>query len=86
MDSLPLFTHNKVYWADYASQHVMPEWEVQARTQSLESWHPDGIAQLPFHADFYLGTGSACLRLNSKAFLYRDIAEGTCVMPVSELQ
>ncbi|MGB8885196.1 MAG: hypothetical protein WCC87_00640 [Candidatus Korobacteraceae bacterium] len=80
MDSLPLFTHNKVYWADYASQHVMPEWEVQSRTQSLESWRPDGAAQLPFHADFYLGTGLVCLRLKANQFLYRDLPEGTCVM------
>ena len=84
MDSLPLFTHNKVYWADYASQHVMPEWEVQARTQSLESWHPDGAAQLPFRADLYLGAGSVCLRLKSKPFLYRDPAEGTCVISLSK--
>ncbi len=85
MDSLPLFTHNKVYWADYASQHVMPEWEVQARTQSLESWRPDGMVPLPFHADFYLGTGSVCLRARSKPFLYRNPAEGTCVMSIAEL-
>ena len=85
MDSLPLFTHNKVYWADYASQHVMPEWEVQARTQSVESWRPDGTAPLPFRADFYLGTGSACLRPKSKPFLYRDRAEDTCVMSIAEL-
>ena len=85
MDSLPLFTHDKVYWADYASQHVMPEQEVQARTQSFESWRPDGTAPLSFHADFYLSTGSACLRLKSKPFLYRNPAEGTCVMSISEL-
>ncbi len=52
MDSLPMFTHNKVYWADYASQHVMPEWEVQARTQSLESWHPDGGSPAPIPRRF----------------------------------
>jgi len=86
MDSLPLFTHNKVYWADYASQHVMPEWEVQARTQSLESWRPDGATHLPFRADFYLGTGPACLSPKAKLFLYRDIFEGTCVVSVSKLR
>ena len=84
MDSLPLFTHNKVYWADYASQHVMPESEVQARTQSAERWRPDGVVQLPFRADFYLGTGPVCLRRpNANQFLYRDIVENTCVFPVS---
>jgi hypothetical protein len=86
MDSLPLFTHNKVYWADYASQHVMPEWEVEARTQSLESWRPDGAVHLPFRADFYLGTGPACLSPKAKQFLYRDISEGTCVVSVSRLR
>jgi hypothetical protein len=85
MDSLPMFTHNKVYWADYASQHVMPEWEVQARTQSLESWHPDGVVRLPFRADFYLGTGLDCLSRKAKQFLYRDLPEGTCVGSVSRL-
>jgi len=83
MDSLVLFTHNKVYWADYASQHVIPEWEVEARTRSLESWRPDGAGHLPFRADFHLGTGPACLNLNAKELLYRDITEGTCVAPVS---
>ncbi len=86
MDSLPLFTHNKVYWADYSSQHVMPEWEVQARTQSLESWHPDRAVQLPFHTDFYLGAGSACNSLKAKQLLYDDAAEGTCVASVSTLR
>lgn len=84
MDSLVLFTHNKVYWADYASQHVIPEWEVKARTQSLESWHPDDPVLLPFRADFYLGTGPVCLSSKAKQILYRNIAESTCVRPVSK--
>jgi hypothetical protein len=82
MDSLPLFTHNKVYWANYASQHVMPEWEVEARTKSLESWRPDGAARLPFRADYYLGIGVACLGPKAERTLYRDVSEGTCVITV----
>ena len=85
MDSLVLFTHNKVYWADYASQHVVPEWEVQARTKSLEFWHPDNGVHLPFHADFYLGTGSKCFGLEAREILYDDKTEGTCLLAVSGL-
>lgn len=85
MDLLVLFTHNKVYWAYYATQHVVPEWEVQARTKSLESWRPGGVVQLPFRADLYLGTGPTCLELNSIMFLYRNQSEETCVLSVSRL-
>ena len=83
MDLMVIFTHNKVYWAFYAGQHVVPEWEVEARTKGLESWRPGGAVQLPFRADFYLGTGSACRELDSKQFLYRNQSEATCVLPVS---
>jgi hypothetical protein len=83
MDLLVLFTHNKVYWAFYAGQHVVPEWEVEARTKSLESWHPGSAVELPFRTDFYLGTGSACLELDGTQFLYRNQSEATCVLSVS---
>jgi len=56
MDSLVLFTHNKVYWAAYADQHAIPDREVQARTKSLD-WRP---GHLPFRVDFFLGTGPEC--------------------------
>jgi len=80
MDSLVLYTHNNVYWADYASQHVMLDSEVQARTESLESWHPGSGAGLPFATDFYLGTGSVCVALPTERFLYSNESEGTCVL------
>jgi hypothetical protein len=84
MDSLVMFTHNKVYWADYASQHVVPSWEVEARTRSVESWHPGSSATLPFRADLYLGTGSVCHNIEAKDLLYRDQSEDTCVLSISK--
>lgn len=82
-DLLVLFTHNKVYWAQYAPQYVVPELEVEARIRSIASWRPDGGARLPFRADFYLGTGSTCLGLNGTQLLYRNQSEQTCVLAVS---
>ena len=83
MDSLVIFTHNKVYWAYYGKQHIVSESEVEARWKSLESWRPASAVRLPFRADFYLGTGRACLNPDATKFLYRDQAEGTCVLAVS---
>ena len=40
MDSLVLFTHNKVYWADYASQHVMPELRFRLEPRSCTGLAP----------------------------------------------
>jgi len=31
MASLPMYTHNKVYWAEYAAQYVMSDAEVEQR-------------------------------------------------------
>jgi hypothetical protein len=83
MDSLVLFTHNKVYWADYASQHVISDWEIHARTESLASWYHDSVLQLPFRADFNLAVGSACLGLKSMELLHANRTERTCVHSIS---
>jgi hypothetical protein len=84
-DSLVLFTHNKVYWAYYAEQYVLPDWEVDARLKSAESWRPGRGVGLPFQADFYLGSGSTCSGLQGTPFLYSNSSEQTCVLPVSGL-
>ena len=86
MDSLVLFTHNKVYWADYAGQHVLSEAEVLARTRSLESFHPNGAATLPFRVDFYLGTGPECQSLRTGPLLYHNDSEHTCVTSFSTMR
>ena len=86
MDSLVLFTHNKVYWADYAGQHVVSESEVLARTQSLESFHPNGAVNLPLPVDFYLGTGPECQSLRTGRLLYSDDSERTCVTSFSTMR
>ncbi len=79
MDSLVLYTHNKVYWADYARQHVIPETEVRARRESLESFQLHRPAGLPFHVDFYVGTGTDCQDLRTGPLLYSNASERTCV-------
>ena len=81
MDSLVLYTHNKVYWADYAGQHVMLESEVQARTKSSKSFRPSyGAGYLPFRADFYVGMGPPCFSTGMNRLMYHNKAEGTCVL------
>ena len=79
MASLPLFTHNKVYWARYAGQHVLSNHEVAARSADAVRWLDDPAQPLHYRADFALHKWARCATLTG--FLYRDAAEGTCIVP-----
>jgi len=56
MASLPLYTHNKIYWAQYAGQYVVSDHEVAMREEDVTT------GRLRFHVDSLVttsGTASA---------------------------
>jgi hypothetical protein len=77
MASLPLFTHNKVYWTRYAGQHVLSDREVEIRSTDTAHWFENPPQPLHYPADFAVLTGRRCAALSG--IVYRDQAEGTCV-------
>lgn len=80
---LPMFTHNKVYWSQYAGLHVVSEWEYLTRRSVARHWNPLRPGGIPFRADFYVGTGPVCGSLPPARLLYRNRTEGTCVMALA---
>ena len=79
MASLPLFTHNKVYWTRYAGQHVLSDREVERRRMDAARWLENPAQRLRYQADFDLLPRRSCA--TSTGILYRDDAEGTCIVP-----
>ncbi|MBZ5629305.1 MAG: hypothetical protein LAO06_10625 [Acidobacteriia bacterium] len=78
-DVLPMFTHNAVYFAGNAAQHVISDRELQRRRDSAEQFDPAHPAPLPYPADYYLGLGERCAA-PALPVLYRNPAEGACVL------
>jgi hypothetical protein len=77
MENLPIFTHNKVYWADFARQHVMPTDEADKRRSESLRWTP--AQPLTYPVNYYLATGANCAQVTPSSVVFRDAQEGTCV-------
>ncbi|MBZ5510836.1 MAG: hypothetical protein LAN70_06665 [Acidobacteriia bacterium] len=77
MEILPIFTHNKVYWADFARQHVMPTSEADTRLSESLHWTPP--QPLTYPVNYYLATGANCAQVTPSSVVFRDAEEGTCV-------
>ena len=77
MEILPVFTHNKVYWADFARQHVMPTGEADKRLLESLRWTP--AQPLTYPVNYYLATGANCAQVTPSSVVFRDTGEGTCV-------
>jgi MFS family permease len=77
MENLPIFTHNKVYWADFARQHVMPTDEADKRLSESLRWTP--AQPLTYPVNYYLATGANCAQVTPSSVVFRDAEEGTCV-------
>jgi hypothetical protein len=77
MEILPVFTHNKVYWADFARQHVMPTEEADQRLAESFRWTP--AQPLTYPVNYYLATGANCALVTPSSVVFRDAAEATCV-------
>jgi MFS family permease len=77
MENLPIFTHNKVYWAGFARQHVMPTEEADTRLSESIRWAP--AQPLTYPVNYYLATGANCAQVTPSSVVFRDAQEGTCV-------
>jgi len=79
--TLPLFTHNKVYWCYFAQQYAMEESEAIARRWQAQSW---ASAPLPltYRADYYLGIGNRDCRLGTGSTVYENQQEATCLYAI----
>ena len=77
MENLPIFTHNKVYWADFARQHVMPTDEADKRLSESLRWTP--AQPLTYPVDYYLAIGANCAQVTPSSVVFRDAEEETCV-------
>ena len=77
MEILPIFTHNKVYWADFARQHVMPTDEADKRLLESLRWTP--AQPLTYPVNYYLATGANCAQVAPSSMVFRDAEEETCV-------
>jgi hypothetical protein len=77
MDVLPIFTHNKVYFAVFARQHVMSDAEADTRFLEAEHWKPGD--KLAYPADYVLAEGNDCAHVPLYQLLFQDTAERTCI-------
>jgi hypothetical protein len=84
MDSLPLFTHNRLYFTGVAAQHVISDAEVASRVKSAQQWNSDPRIPLPYHADFAIQTDIVCEETALKK-LYVNPNERTCVLELSQV-
>lgn len=77
MEILPIFTHNKVYWADFARQHVMPTGETDTRRLEARRW--TATEPLTYRVDYFLQAGAKCSQIAPSWIRFRDAGESTCV-------
>ncbi|MGZ4821430.1 MAG: hypothetical protein ACXVZM_07475 [Terriglobales bacterium] len=77
MEILPIFTHNKVYWADFARQHVMPTDETDTRRLEARRW--TATEPLTYRVDYFLQDGAKCSQIALSWIRFRDAGESTCV-------
>jgi hypothetical protein len=91
MTQLVLFTHDKVYWSQWADQCVLSDSESMARQFSLDRWDgwPSGSAGFPplaFHADYYLRWNADCAHASGAipSAIYRNFQERTCVFALGK--
>ena len=84
-NDFPMYAANKLYFAYYATQHVLSDEELQRRSDSAEQFDPAHPTPLPYPADYYLGWGERCATPALPA-LYRNPAEGTCVLDLRALR
>ena len=84
-NEFPMYAANKLYFAHYASQHVISDDELERRRDSAERFDPAHPALLPYPADYYLGWGERCANA-ALPVLYRNPAEGTCVLDLRALR
>jgi hypothetical protein len=79
--TLPLFTHNKVYWCEYAQQYALEGSEALARRWQARSW---ASAPLPltYRADYYLGIGTGGCQLGTGSPVYENPQEATCLYAI----
>ncbi|MBZ5566633.1 MAG: hypothetical protein LAN64_02160 [Acidobacteriia bacterium] len=78
-NAFPMYAANKLYFAYYASQHVISDDELERRRDTAEQFDPAHPTPLPYPADYYLGLGERCAA-PALPVLYRNPAEGTCVL------
>lgn len=76
MEILPIFTHNKVYYANYAGQHVVTDAEIEQRRD--EATHQRG-SSLSFPVDYVVVIGEGCESAPDDV-LFRGPAEHTCII------
>jgi len=77
MEVLPVFTHNKVYSAVMARQHVMSDAEAGTRFLEAEHWMPGH--KLTYPIDYVLAEGPDCASLPLHRLLFHDTTEHTCI-------
>lgn len=76
MDILPIFSRNKVYYANYARQHAASDAEINIREGEAEAW-PQGL-RFTYRANYLLGYGEVCQRLGANE-AFKDPVEHTCI-------
>jgi len=79
MDTLPLFTHNKVFSVLRAFVYAVSYSEFTMRTQYAAEGPPLFQRPPPFPVDYYLGTASICGQLTAPGMVYQNADERTCV-------
>jgi hypothetical protein len=79
-DVLPMFTHNAVYFADDAAQHVISDAEYATRNRDF-FWSPARATPLVYPADYFLGLDAQCAPSRFPV-LYHNPAERTCVLDI----
>ena len=79
MDTLAIYTHNKVYWGVFAGQHVISDAEEETRAREVEAWESGKATPRSHRADYELQYGGACGRMAAKTVVFRSEREGTCV-------